>query len=144
VRHDDLVAFLKRRSLAVPAALGGARSVLLVGFDERTARSLARHAPELAIHLAADLLDGMLKLGAHQPDALVLDDDRAGSADASVIGRIRAEPATASVLVVVVGSFGTKQERVSLFHQAGAAACLPKPLQLDALIRTLSLASQGR
>ena len=83
--------------------------------------------------------EGLAKLAAEKPDLVLLDVMMPGISGYEVCRRIRADPATALLPVVLVTSLDPREERVKGI-EAGADDFLPKPIQqAELLARVRSL-----
>ncbi len=138
-----LVEFLRAHQMPVPRALlPQARRVLLIDdevtFLRSTKRALKQQFPDLEVEVAEGPVEGLLKIGTDKPDAVVLDAVMPGMDGVEVCRQIRQNPSTASVAVIALT--GRLDEEVAIaFKQAGAAACLRKPLDINALLQLLGL-----
>jgi excisionase family DNA binding protein len=139
VRRDDLIAFLKQQELPVPAVLGGARSLLLLGFDPAVQTEVSAHLPELTVHFAQDIVDGLLKLGALRPDAVLLDATRDDLRPLDLVRRIRNAPELTDMLILLAGPQPRAPE-LDAFTRAGANGWLTRPSDGSALREALALA----
>ena len=138
-----LVEFLRAHQMPVPRALlPQARRVLLIDdevtFLRSTKRALKQQFPDLEVEVAEGPVEGLLKIGTDKPDAVVLDAVMPGMDGVEVCRQIRQNPGTAGVAVIALT--GRMDEEVAAaFKQAGAAACLRKPLDINALLQLLGL-----
>ena len=73
-----------------------------------------------------------------QPDAVLLDAMMPGMDGVEVCRQIRQNPGTANVAVIALTG-RLDDELAAAFKQAGAAACLRKPLDINALLQLLGL-----
>jgi CheY-like chemotaxis protein len=103
-----------------------------------TKRALKQQFPDLEVELAESPVEGLLKVGTDKPDAVLLDATMPGMDGVEVCRQIRQNPGTAGVAVIALT--GRLDEEVAIaFKQAGAAACLRKPLDINALLQLLGL-----
>ena len=72
----------------------------------------------------------------HQPDLVLLDSHLPDLPGQLVLQRLRADPRTAAIPVVVVSADAT-QSQIRSFREAGAADYLTKPLDLHRLLALL-------
>jgi adenylate cyclase len=92
-----------------------------------------------AVSTAANGEEGLAKVAAEKPDLVLLDVMMPGLSGYDVCKRIRDDPATALLPVVLVTSLDPAQERVRGL-EAGADDFLPKPInQLELFARVRSL-----
>jgi CheY-like chemotaxis protein len=97
-----------------------------------TAKALGRKGWEV---VAAQQADRALALArAESPDAITLDLHLPGGDDLALLTRLKADAATASIPVIIVSG---DVDRGTAATKAGAYAFLAKPVDLEALYRTL-------
>ncbi|WP_337824709.1 PAS domain-containing hybrid sensor histidine kinase/response regulator [Amycolatopsis sp. A1MSW2902] len=88
--------------------------------------------------------DGVALARVARPDIILLDLHLPDADGENVLARLRAQPETAAIPVVVV-SADALGPRITRLTEAGAAAYLTKPVDLRALVRTISeLTSESR
>ncbi len=138
----DLVRFLRGRRMPVPAALTAVERLLFIDDDPvflRNARRLMkRHVPELSVETSEGAMDGLIKVGTYQPNAVILDAFMPGIDGVELCHRLRESADTEHIAVVALtGHPGRDLAR--RFEDAGALACLSKPLDVSALLRVLGL-----
>lgn len=144
---DDIAAHALAGTSSVPAqaeaARPGTRRVLVVE-DSITSRLLLKHILEGAgceVETAADGLEALSRLRQHRFDAVVSDVEMPHLDGLGLTARIRAEPGTADLPVILVTSLQTPAERERGL-QAGADAYLTKGAfdqdQLLAALRRLT------
>ncbi len=118
---------------------GGGRGVLVVEDHEAT-RMLLEEALALKgyrVRTAADAAAGLAILRAWRPDAIVLD-VVLPDLDASVFRAAQLDlPGVADVPVLLIGA-AQPAELEALARDLGAAAWLPKPFDLDALVAAVA------
>src|SRR5688500_3800156 len=77
IRHDDLLSFLRKHQIPIPAALAGVQfGVLVVVEDAETTDLLRNHFEKTGGYTVATATDGisaMIELGRTKPDLMVLD-----------------------------------------------------------------------
>ena len=137
-----LVQFLRQRQMPIPEGISGVRRLLVIDDDpallRTTERQLKVHAPEVTVMSAEGAIDGLLKIGTFRPDAVLLDAYMPAMNGIEVCQRIREAPETAHILVVAIT--GRPSVHVaSALVEAGAIACLEKPLDPKLLLEALSL-----
>jgi CheY-like chemotaxis protein len=116
------------------------RRVLVVE-DHKTMREAVRMMLEPEGFVVLEATDGESALEAIRrdpPEMVLLDYGIPGLDGAEVLARLKADPATAPVPVIVVTAMGleAKQEALAL----GAAAFFTKPFSPAALLRTMATA----
>ena len=143
VEKTALIDFLRQRQMPVPNELVGVRRLLVIDDDatmlRATERQLKQQAPQLTILGADGAIDGLLKIGTFRPDAVLLDAYMPGMNGIEVCRRIRETPETAHTVIVAITAHPSKH-LASAFVEAGAVACLGKPLDPKALLDALGLA----
>lgn len=128
------------QTAAAPAPAEPAR-VLVVDDTPQNVKLLADilGAKGFVAITAASGEEGLAKVAAEKPDIVLLDVMMPGLSGYEVCRRIRAEPATALLPVVLVTSLDPREERVKGI-EAGADDFLPKPIQqAELLARVRSL-----
>jgi PAS domain S-box-containing protein len=103
---------------------------------------LARHQE---IELIAATLGGLaLELARrHKPDVILLDMHLPDMSGIDVLGRLRADPITTEIPVVVVSADATA-ERLERLHAARVAAFLTKPIDVRELLRVIEAVSRDK
>lgn len=143
IEPASLVAFLRVHRMPVPKTLlGQTKQLLLIDDDALFLRSVSRllkqRFADLAVDVAEGAIEGLLKIGTHRPDAVLLDAMMPGMNGVEVCRRLRDNPATADIVVVALT--GCPDETLfSAFADAGAVACLCKPLDIAELSQHLRL-----
>lgn len=138
-----LVEFLRTHNMPVPRTLlPQARRVLLIDDDEvflrTTKRALKQEYPDLTVDTAEGPVEGLLKIGTDKPDAILLDAMMPGMDGVEVCRQIRQNPNTAEIVIIALT--GRLDDLLTTqFREAGANACLRKPLDLSALNQLLGM-----
>lgn len=145
---QDVEEFARSRGTKpLDAGTGRPERVLIVDDDAQVrgfvAELLRVRAPEVVTELAADGFDAGAKVEAFRPHALVLDLRMPGMDGFEVCRRLRARPTLRHIRIVAVTGEHTP-ENVDRIMQAGADACLPKPIDSGALLQSLGLAPGGQ
>lgn len=136
----------RERLGALRVALGavrGSRRVLAIEDDPTNRMLLDRLAakdPRVELELASDGETGLRLAAERVPDLILLDLRLPDVTGEEVLARLRSDPRTAGVPVVVLSGHAEPM-RVRQLTEAGAAAYLTKPFDLD---RLLLLISEGR
>ena len=120
------------------------RARLLIVEDHPTMRGAVRAILEAEGYEVAEVGDGASALEAirrHPPDLIVLDLNIPGVSGAEVLRELRADPATATVRVVVATAEG-EEGRASAMR-LGADEYLTKPFGPAVLLRTVAQALGG-
>jgi len=133
IRHDDLLAFLRKHQIPIPATLVDGRFGVLIVDDEDEIVELIKNFLERQgtydISTASDGITALIEVGRTKPDLLILDIMIPGVDGVEVCRRIKAEPSNKTTIIAVSGT--TEKERKGL--QAGADAFMLKPINLDQL-----------
>lgn len=135
-----LVHLLLRKGMAPPLDLVPAISTLVIDDEpamlRSTARLLKRSAPHLDVRLAVGALQGLREAIERPPDVVLLDMYMPELTGLELCLRIKQRPSTAGVLVI--GFSGRRDPSLeSDFVQAGAAAVLDKPPDVQQLLNVL-------
>ena len=133
VVREDLLQFLRRHGVPLPPELAEERPRLLVVDDDpafvRLMRAVLRGAGDpLELHSASDGVEALLRIGSELPHVVMLDLLLPGLDGVEVCRRIRANPKTASTLVIGVTASPDKKLSAAVV-KAGAKVCLVKPLR---------------
>ena len=137
VETDDLVVFLKKQKLRIPPELvTDAATVLIVDDDPAVGKLLSRvvssEHPDCRILVALDGFSAGEIVAAEQPNVVILDLYMPGLDGFEVCRRIKARFATRDVAVIAITANHTPEAEQAI-RDAGAVACLAKPVDLDAL-----------
>ena len=133
IRHDDLMAFLRKHQIPTPASLvAGKFSILIVDDDQEIIdllkAYLERQAP-YEISTAADGIKALIEVGRVKPDLLILDIMIPGVDGVEVCRRIKADSSNKTAIIAISGT----TERESQVLEAGADAFMLKPIDMDTL-----------
>jgi excisionase family DNA binding protein len=142
VERRDLVRFLREHRMPVPLELRAINRLLVIddepAFLRAVRRDLKRHADEIEVETADGALDGLLKVVTFFPDAVLLDTFMPGLDGVEVCRRLRSSAATAHIAVVAITGRPSEEVAAS-YREAGAVACLSKPLDVGELLSALAL-----
>jgi len=133
IRHDDLMAFLRKHQIPTPASLVADKfSILIVDDDQEIIdllkAYLERQAP-YEIAAAADGITALIEVGRVKPDLLILDIMIPGVDGVEVCRRIKADSSNKTAIIAISGT----TERQSQVLEAGADAFMLKPVDMDQL-----------
>jgi excisionase family DNA binding protein len=133
IRHDDLMAFLRKHQIPTPASLVADKfSILIVDDDQEIIdllkAYLERQAP-YEISTAADGITALIEVGRVKPDVLILDIMIPGVDGVEVCRRIKADSSNRTAIIAISGT----TERQSQVLEAGADAFMLKPVDMDQL-----------
>ena len=133
IRHDDLMAFLRKHQIPTPASLVADKfSILIVDDDQEIIdllkAYLERQAP-YEISTAADGITALIEVGRVKPDLLILDIMIPGVDGVEVCRRIKADSSNKTAIIAISGT----TEHQSQVLEAGADAFMLKPVDMDQL-----------
>ena len=133
IRHDDLMAFLRKHQIPTPASLVADKfSILIVDDDQEIIdllkAYLERQAP-YEISTAADGITALIEVGRVKPDLLILDIMIPGVDGVEVCRRIKADSSNKTAIIAISGT----TEHQSQVLEAGADAFMLKPVDMDKL-----------
>lgn len=109
------------------------RRVLYVNADPESrilVTRLARRWPLVETVMADTAHDGVRSALAHRPDLIMLDVELSDMGGAALLGRLRTLPATALTPIVALSTDDTPEHR-RVLHEAGASACLARPVNIS-------------
>jgi excisionase family DNA binding protein len=133
IRHDDLLAFLRKHQIPTPASILAEKFDVLVVDDDAEITELVKAYLQrqggYEISTASDGITALIEVGRVKPDLLVLDIMIPGVDGVEVCRRIKLDPTSKTAIIAVSGS-SENEERVLA---AGADAFMLKPLDLDHL-----------
>lgn len=116
-------------------------TTILICDDEPSLRELMRISldPAYSFAEAADVAEALELLDRVNPDLVLLDVMMPGASGLTVLGRLRNDPDSREVPVVVVSAFATESDRLAALD-AGATGFLKKPFdpgELGSLVEEL-------
>jgi len=133
IRHDDLLAFLRKHRIPTPASLvAGTFKVLIVDDDQEITdllRSFLQRQGGFEISSATDGITALIEVGRVKPDLLILDIMIPGVDGIEVCRRIKADSTNRTAIITVSGN----AEREAEVLEAGADVFMLKPVDLDRL-----------
>ena len=109
------------------------RRILIVDDDQlqlRAASRLAKRDPRIELLLASNPIDALLMIGVSRPDVIVLDVFMPGMDGFEVCRRIKANPDTRGIQVIIA-SATMDADLAETAHAAGAAHAVGKPVDLQ-------------
>lgn len=134
VRHEDLLAFLRKHKIPMPEALSsGSFSVLVVEDDEDVSKMIQTFLAEqngYKVSSAADGISALIAVGRDRPDLMILDVKIPGVDGLEVCRQIKADPKSQTAIIAISG----QADNAGKVMDAGADAFLPKPLDLEAML----------
>ena len=144
IRAADLIAFLDQHKIPVPRPLSNAarRRVLAVDDDpiqlKAVGRALKKWSDKVEVSLVDNGIDALVEIGAIKPHALVLDVYMPGIDGIEVCRRLKSNPATKDIAVIVTSGRMT-EEIEQAARAAGARRVLRKPVDVNAIIEEVGL-----
>ncbi len=146
IRAADLLAFLGRHRMPVPAGLrAGARHPVVVVDDDRVhlralCRRLRRWSDVLDVTAVDDPLDALVRIGARRPTVVVIDVYMPRLDGFGLCRALRRCPETRDA-VLITTSASMSPELSALARDAGANHALPKPLDVAILLGAVGIAA---
>lgn len=147
IKAADLLSFLDAHKMPVPREMEALarRRVLLVDDDAKSLKALERTLKKfqqrVQLLTVTNGIDALVQVGAFKPHLVVLDIFMPEIDGLEVCRRLKANPETQGV-VVVMTSAQLKPELIRKGQEAGAAHVLPKPLDVNALLNVLGVQPQ--
>jgi len=148
IKAIDLISFLDAHKMPIPRDLEviARRRLLVVDDDAKMLKALERtskkYAHRLQMLTVTNGIDALVQVGAFKPHLIVLDVIMPEIDGLEVCRRLKANPETSGITVVVT-SAQLKPDIVKKATEAGAAQCLPKPIELTALLQLLGISPQA-
>ena len=147
IRAADLVAFLMHHKMPVPRTLASAskRRLLIVDDDPKQLEALGRlfkaQADRVEITLVANGVDALVQIGSIKPHVAVLDVFMPMVDGLEVCRRLKSNPDTAAIRIVVTsGQLTPEIEKKAI--EAGADTVTPKPLDITVVMREIEMSAQ--
>jgi excisionase family DNA binding protein len=133
IRHDDLLAFLRKHQIPTPASLIDGKFGVLIVDDEQeiveVIHSYLQRQGGYEISAASDGISALIEVGRAKPDLLILDIMIPGVDGVEVCRRIKSDSSNKTAIIAISGT-AEKEKKVL---QAGADAFMTKPIDLDRL-----------
>jgi excisionase family DNA binding protein len=134
VRHDDLMAFLRKHKIPMPSALTtGSFSVLVVESEDdvsQTIQSSLAAQNGYKVSTARDGISALLAVGRDRPDLMILDIRIPGVDGLEVCRQIKSDPRSQTAVIAI----GGQPDGAGNATTAGADAFLTGPLDVDTLM----------
>ena len=134
VRHEDLIAFLRKHKIPIPATLmSGTFNVLVVESEDGVSemiRSMPESQNSYNVSNAKDGINALIAVGRERPDLIVLDLKISGVDGLEVCRQLKADPSNHTAVLAISG----QSEQADSAITAGADAFLAKPLQPHTLL----------
>lgn len=138
---QDLMAFLAAQGMAIPEELADRQHTMLVVEDDPQVgpwlvSRIASARPDLRILLAQDGFAAGELVAAERPATILLDIYLPGIDGFEVCRRIKSREETAESTVIAMTAHATEDVQ-EVILEAGAIICMPKPIDLEALLGLL-------
>ncbi|MBE4747435.1 response regulator [Corallococcus praedator] len=138
VRSTDLRTFLVTHQMPVPEELGSSTVRLLIVDDERQTldaikRAFKPYANQVEIQTTTSGVEALLLVSEQKPHGMLMDINMPDIDGIEVCKRIRARKQMEGVRLITMTSNHTP-DVVEQSKQAGAVACLAKPLDVNAVL----------
>jgi CheY-like chemotaxis protein/predicted RNA binding protein YcfA (HicA-like mRNA interferase family) len=134
VRHEDLIAFLRKHKIPMPASLtSGTFNILVVENEDGVAKTIESGLAAENSYVVSNARDGinaLIAVGRNRPDLIILDLGIPGVDALEVCRQIKADPANQTVVLAISGESGMEASAKA----AGADAFLVKPMETAALL----------
>src|ERR1700710_3011667 len=117
------------------------RRILIVDDDQlqlRAASRLAKRDPRIELLLASNPIDALLMIGVSRPDVVILDVFMPGMDGFEVCRRIKANPETRDIQVVLASAV-MDPELAGIARLAAAADAIPNPIELEIVFAAIPL-----
>ena len=149
IRATDLVSFLESHDMPVPSGLELAtrRRILVVDDDAAQLRAYQRafrsHEARVQLAVTESGIDALVLVGTFRPHLILLDVYMPGLDGLEVCRRLKANPTTRRIGVVIAS--GNLTDRLASDGLlAGAQRCLEKPVETAVLLEELGVSSTPR
>ncbi len=142
--YKDIAEFAKQRQMKLPPYAESAQEmrVLIVDNDEQLVRYLVSlltsYDEKISIESAKDGFDAGQKVIQFKPTTILLDLMMPGLSGFEVCKHLRSNPRTKHSKIIAMTGYYTK-DNIDSILQAGADACLPKPIDSKLLLATMGL-----
>ena len=144
IRAADLVSFLQEHSMPVPQSLHNAakKRLLIVDDDPKQLSALKRlfkaYRERIEVRYASNGIDALVQVGAFQPQMVLLDVYMSELDGIEVCRRLKENPQTESMdVVIVTGQLTPEVEQSAL--EAGAHRCMQKPIDVEIVLQAMGL-----
>jgi excisionase family DNA binding protein len=144
IRAADLVQFLDDHKIPVPRALqeAGRRRILIVDDDatqlKAIGRAFKRYADRVDVTLVGDGIDALIRIGATRPHLVVMDASMPGIDGVDVCRRLKANPDTSEIAVVLASAHVTANFEEAA-RKAGARQVVRKPIDVPSLLEEMGV-----
>jgi len=129
VRHEDLLVFLRKHKIPIPAALtSGTFNILVIDNNDGIAQTIETSSEgqnSFKVSTAKDGISALLAVGRQRPDLIILDLKISGVDGVEVCRQIKADPASQTAVLAIGDQAGDADPALA----AGADAFLARPLE---------------
>lgn len=136
--------FAQQQDIALNLGNHTGLRILIVDDDRQAADFLteyfSKHPEGVETDIAHDGFEAGQKASEFEPDVILLDLMMPGLNGFDVCNRLKSNPATATIDIIAMTGYHTP-DNVDRILNAGAKACLAKPLDMAQLLRELGLSS---
>src|SRR5262245_41232900 len=129
IRREDLLAFLRKHQIPMPASLMCGKFTVLIVDDDNVIKTYFRRQGSYEVSSASDGITALIEIGRVQSDLLILDVMIPGIDGVEVCRRIKAGSANKTAIIAISGVADSEKKIL----EAGADAFMPKPVDLDKL-----------
>ena len=148
IEAEDLLDFLRRQGLAIPAELLPSPPKVLVVDDEEAVASwvaaeIRAERPDIEVLVAHDGFSAGEIVGFERPDVVVLDLRMPGIDGFEVCRRIKAREDTRKTTVIAMTAYPSPKAEQRIL-ECGAEVCLTKPLEIGVLLKHVTTALANR
>jgi excisionase family DNA binding protein len=137
IEKDDFIRFLHQQQFRIPPELQPETTKILIVDDEKAfakwlAEEIGQRYPQSEVSVAFDGYSAGEIVGLVRPAVIILDLHMPGMDGFEVCRRIKSNPLISQTAVIAITG-DPDPERIDRIIGLGACACLPKPLNVDAL-----------
>ena len=139
----EFIDFLNENKFPIPEELApaSARRILVIDDDEEilelASEALAEYLPNATSETSSDGYDGLLKIGAFRPHAIVLDLMMPRVDGAEVCRRLRGNVDTKNIFIIAVSGLAADNELVRKVKRIGVDDFFTKPLKYEEVAKSL-------
>lgn len=134
IGREDLLAFLRKHQIPIPAPLVEEQFKILIVEDEdeiiRILKTFFDRQGGYIVSSASDGITALIEVGRDRPDLMILDIMIPGVDGLEVCRRIKADSLNKTAIIAISGQPDVAQRLI----QAGADSFMPKPLDLNKLL----------
>jgi excisionase family DNA binding protein len=144
IEKDDFIRFLHQQQFRIPPELQTETTKILIVDDEKAfakwlAEEIGQRYPQSEVSVAFDGYSAGEIVGLVRPAVIILDLHMPGMDGFEVCRSIKSNPLIQQTAMIAVTA-DPNPEYIGRIIGLGACACLPKPLDLDALVAEIDKA----